>query len=372
MKRPSILVVADTLNCGGTETHLLNVFSRLKEGPYDITIIPLMRGGQLEESFKQSMLLTCGTSTILFVNLAKIIYLIVSKRPIIHLFLPRPYIVVGLLSYILPPCPLIYSRRSRNYYQRRHPIMAFVERQLHSHVSVATGNSISVCNDLLGEGVDKAKLQLLYNGVALPTPSCLANRRVNRDRLTSELGISDTRILVVCVANFFSYKGHLDLIEALSILGTSFTTYASLLLVGRDAGSLSSVKSSIAIHNLQGLVHLLGPRDDVPDLLTACDVGVLPSHQEGFSNSVLEGMAFGLPMVVTDVGGNSEAVIDGESGLIVPPRSPIDLARALGQLIADSCLRRKLGLAAQRRIQSTFSLDRCVNSYISLYESLFR
>jgi len=117
-------------------------------------------------------------------------------------------------------------------------------------------------------------------------------------------------------------------------------------------------------------VRFLDSRNDIPDILNACDIGVLCSHQEGFSNAVLEGMASGLPMIVTDVGGNAEAVLDGECGIVVPPRDPARLAGAIVQLAVDPSLRARLGGAARRRTSEHFALDRAIAAYDALYRAL--
>jgi glycosyltransferase involved in cell wall biosynthesis len=117
-------------------------------------------------------------------------------------------------------------------------------------------------------------------------------------------------------------------------------------------------------------VTFLDTRIDVPEILTASDIGVLCSHQEGFSNAVLEGMASGLPMIVTDVGGNAEAVLDGESGIVVPPHDPIQLAEAIVRLANDPPLRARLGDAGRRRMAEHFALDRSIGAYDALYRAL--
>ena len=109
---------------------------------------------------------------------------------------------------------------------------------------------------------------------------------------------------------------------------------------------------------------------DIPDLLAASDIGVLASYEEGFSNAVIEGMAASLPMVVTDVGGNAEAVIDGECGYVIPPHDPTALAKALENLICDSGRRQNMGEAARRRVAES-PLDACVAAYEALYVELW-
>jgi glycosyltransferase involved in cell wall biosynthesis len=97
---------------------------------------------------------------------------------------------------------------------------------------------------------------------------------------------------------------------------------------------------------------------------------LLCSHQEGFSNAVLESMAAGLPAIVTDVGGNAEAVVDGETGLVVPPHAPARLAEAIVRLANDPALCAELGAAARQRVAKHFSFKQCVSHYDGLYRML--
>jgi glycosyltransferase involved in cell wall biosynthesis len=173
--------------------------------------------------------------------------------------------------------------------------------------------------------------------------------------------------VLVIVANLIPYKGHLDLIEALGRIAGRMPPDWQLLAVGRDEGVGAAIRSradalGIAVH-----VSLLGVRSDIPDLLNASDVAILASHQEGFSNAVIEGMQAGLPMIVTDVGGNAEAVVDGETGFVVAPRDPDALADAILRLAYDGELRRCFGDAGRRRVEAHFSLDACVEAYDALY-----
>ncbi|MBV8697006.1 MAG: glycosyltransferase, partial [Bradyrhizobium sp.] len=121
---------------------------------------------------------------------------------------------------------------------------------------------------------------------------------------------------------------------------------------------------------LESHISLLGVRSDIPDLLNASDVAILASHQEGFSNAIIEGMQAGLPVIVTDVGGNAEAVASGETGLVVAPRDPDALAAAILRLASDGELRQRYGAAGRRRVAVHFSLEACVAAYEALYRGL--
>jgi glycosyltransferase involved in cell wall biosynthesis len=101
--------------------------------------------------------------------------------------------------------------------------------------------------------------------------------------------------------------------------------------------------------------------------LSCSDLGVIASHQEGFSNSLLEKMSAGLPVIATDVGGNGEAIIDNESGVLVPPGAPALMAKAVLTLANDTSLRSRLGRNARERVRQHFSLEHCADQYFDLY-----
>ncbi len=172
------------------------------------------------------------------------------------------------------------------------------------------------------------------------------------------------------VANLFAYKGHADLLLALAGRRDQLPDGWVLLCIGIDKGQGEALKRQSEQLGLSKNIHWLGERDDVTDLLAASDLSLLVSHEEGFSNAVLEGMAAGLSMVVTDVGGNPEAVIDGETGLVVPAHDPEALGAAVVRLAGDRGLRTRFGEAGLKRFQEKFTLARCVQRYVVLYRGL--
>jgi glycosyltransferase involved in cell wall biosynthesis len=143
-----------------------------------------------------------------------------------------------------------------------------------------------------------------------------------------------------------------------------------LLAVGRDDGIGSNLRQQADTLNLGKKVRFLGPREDVADLLRISDLGILCSHEEGFSNAILEGMAASLPMVVTDVGGNAEAVKNGTTGLVVAAHSPSELGTAILRLVKDAALRKRMGQAARNHVEQEFSLEACVEQYEKLYDAV--
>lgn len=373
MKIP-ITVVLRELSCGGAEQHLLHALPSLDRRRFDPEVIVLDAAGALKAGFvRQQIAVHSATPGILRVpsSLSLLSKQLAIRKPILHTFLPEPYLLGATTGLFIGVSALVMSRRSRNHYQSRHPVAAWVERRLHGRMDALLGNSRAVVHDLLDEGAPPERVRLIYNGID-PGRFAAGEARVARRRaVRAELGLRDDEVVLTCVANLFHYKGHADLLAALAMLGSGRSTRTTLLLVGRDAGARAALEAQSAQLGLTAMVRFLGERGDVPDLLAASDIGVLASHEEGFSNAVIEGMAAGLPMVVSDVGGNAEAVTDGECGLVVPARDPSALANALALLIGDSGRRLAMGEAARCRVAAAFSLGACVAAYEALYEELW-
>jgi glycosyltransferase involved in cell wall biosynthesis len=172
------------------------------------------------------------------------------------------------------------------------------------------------------------------------------------------------------VARLCDVKGQRDLIAALALLGRADVT---VLLVGEDVESQGSYKRVLEEQarrlGVDDRVRFLGRRDDVPALLAAADVLVLPSSIEGLPLVVLEAMASGVPVVATAVGGTPEAVTDGETGLLVPPGDARALAGALEGTLEDPGYARRLGEAGRRRARACFDAHSAAQRVLGLYEA---
>jgi glycosyltransferase involved in cell wall biosynthesis len=131
----------------------------------------------------------------------------------------------------------------------------------------------------------------------------------------------------------------------------------------------SKLESQISALGLQGRVHLLGQRSDIPELLNAADVFVLSSDYEGNPLSVMEAMAAGKPMICTAVGGVPELVEDG-CGLLVPPRDAQDLSKAMSYVLESPEARKSMGAASARRAVERFDLRVMTEAYEDLYRGL--
>ena len=182
------------------------------------------------------------------------------------------------------------------------------------------------------------------------------------------LGLPPGPPTVVCVASLTEQKGQGYLIDAMPAIRSELPD-ARLLLVGRDRGKTDLA----ALAHERGLgesVVFLGARDDIPLVLAASDVSVLPSLREGLPMSLLESAAAGVPVVATAVGGIPEVVEAGSGGILVPPREPAPLAEAVVALLRDPELRRSMGEAARERVEREFDLGVMTARVQDLYGSL--
>jgi glycosyltransferase involved in cell wall biosynthesis len=187
-------------------------------------------------------------------------------------------------------------------------------------------------------------------------------------RAKHTLGLPTDRPVILCVGNLKPIKGHETLLAAvdrLAALGRSF----SLVCVGRDYCDGMLHRQAAAISG-QVQVRFVGPQDDVVPWLSAADVYVQTSTWEGMSNSLLEAMACGLPIVATSAGGTTDALDHGVTGLLVPASDAASLADALDLLIADPQLGIRLGAAAREHACTHFSLSASHARLAAQYERL--
>lgn len=370
-----ITFVIGSLDYGGAERHLVQLLPRLHQNGWDVDVFTLSATGAQAHLLQAQNIpvrqppLPPKTGTLIY-RVARLasatsafsLHLLRRRPDIVHFFLPQAYLLGGICSLATGAKNRVMSRRSLNAYQERHRLAAKVERFLHGRMQAVLGNSQAVVSDLRSEGVPDCKLGLIYNGIDLKPFAGLIDRAAVR----RSLGIDEDALVFVKLANLLPYKGHADLLNALS--SAELPAGWRLVCVGRDDGELRHLKDLASRLRIAEHVIWTGSRTDVPDILGASDAGVLASHEEGFSNAVLEYMAAGLPSLVTNVGGNCEA-IGGSTGLIVRAGDTAGMAAALVRL-TDRSLRINMGQAARRRVKEDFSLESCVAAYIDLYESV--
>lgn len=374
-----IFFLIGTLDIGGAETHLVRVARALKGRGWEPEVFVLSPGGPLTEDLVKADIPVLGgrcnwcrklprgkSLTQQFYTMALLIRAMATRQPMIaHFFLPGAYLYGGIVALITRAAPRIMSRRSLNDYQKKHPIYAWIEHRLHRHIDLACGNSRAVVDQLAEEGVPRERLRLIYNGLDLESFPPLSMRAAKR----RDLELNDDVLVITIVANLIKYKGHADLINALALIATAMPRPWVLLCLGRDDGIGAGLIRQAQEAGVGENIRWLGSRRDATEIMVASDVGVLCSHEEGFSNAILESMAAGLPMVVTDVGGNAEAVIDGKTGYVVPAKNPHVLGEAILRLVSNP-EREEMGKCGRERIRQYFSLDACVDAYERMYEDV--
>lgn len=223
---------------------------------------------------------------------------------------------------------------------------------------------IAVSDDLAGRlsrtfGFPGSKLTVVPNGISLerfgkpPDPA-----------LRRELDQGTGRPVVLTIARLDAAKGLDHLLDAAARVP------GALFVVAGEGPLRSALEARAQQPGLADRVRFLGQRWDVPDLLGAADLFVLPSLSEGLPLTVLEAMAAGTPVVATAVGGTSEAVVHGETGLLVPPADADALAGAIRTLLADRERGEQLAAAARERIRERFSAEAMVRRITGIYEDV--
>lgn len=365
-----ILVVCPKLDIGGAERHLLQVLPRLDRARFSVTLAVLQSGGGLEVDFADAGLRPLSPPSFLpkllqrLWSMAALVWILAVRRPdIVHFFLPEAYILGGIAAWLAGTKRRILSRRNLNWYQKDHPLAAALEKRLHRTLDAAMGNSRAVTGQLREEGVREERIGLLYNGIDVALYGNGESRAATREAL----GLGADALVLIVTATLIGYKGHRDLLQALAVIAGRLDGDWVVLCVGRDAGAGKALGEDVEALGLSQHVRFLGARDDVAALLSASDIGVLASHEEGFSNSLLEYMAAGLAVVATDVGGTPEVVDHEETGLLVPAHDPDALSLALLDLAKDPAKRARLGRAGRHRVETRHALEACVAGYERLY-----
>jgi len=210
------------------------------------------------------------------------------------------------------------------------------------------------------------RIRVIYNGVNTDRFSPLADET---PRIRREMKLPAGSTVIGSVGRLVPIKDHITLIRAAELL-LQQRKEVHILLVG-DGPERAKLQGYVADSpHLAGRVSFLGASDCVPQAMNAMDVFVLPSICEGMSNTLLEAMASGLPVVATRAGGNPELVEDESVGLLFPSRDVPTLARHLARLVENPDLRRSLGESARRRVIEQFSLAEMIRRYRDLYFEL--
>ena len=212
------------------------------------------------------------------------------------------------------------------------------------------------------EGFPRDRTLPLINGAADPLAAFPGGRAAARAELSW-----DGAPVALAVGSLTPVKNPAGLLEAFA--GTHGRRPDARLVIAGD-GPLRAELSALAAQLAAGAVQLLGERRDVPRLLAAADVFVLPSHSEGLPLALVEAHGAGRPSLAFDVGGNGEVIADGKTGRLLPAGDLPALSRALFELLADPAAAAALGAAARERFLAEFTHERMVARYVELYREL--
>lgn len=359
----NVLHLIETSGPGGAENMLISLVKNLDRSRYR-SFVCLLRDGWLKTQLERLGIETivvpqhCSLDVLwLFRN-----YRLLKHRSI-HVMHAHEFAmnVYGSFLSSVTGIPIVATVHGKNYFWvkwRRRLAYRFVARQ-----SVMVGVSEDLKQFLTQRAaIHPDKVRIVHNGVDL-------YRYAESDRpntIRKELEINDNQPVIGTVGNLYAVKGQTYLLRACVVVARAFPDF--MLLVAGRGDQLGALEEEARGLGILRNVRFLGFREDIPCLLQAMDVFVLPSFSEGLPLSILEAMALGKPVVASNVGGIPEVVKDGMTGYLVPPKDPEALAEKILLLLHHPQLAADLGRSGRKRVQEAFSLEQMIQEYQSLYE----
>ena len=252
----------------------------------------------------------------------------------------------GALFGKLAGIPIIISnRRDEGFWRKKYHILAYklINRWVDKIIVVSEAVKAMVLRD---EKYGAEKVKIIYNGVDA--------ERFSKTQINPSLGIMDGAKIITCVGNLRPVKGQKYLIEAASVVVARFLQ-AHFLLVG-DGKLKSELNELTRKLKIEHNVHFLGKRNDVPSILAATDICVLPSLSEGLSNTLLEYMASRKPIIATKVGGNHEVINNEKTGILIQAKDSQAIAYQIIRLLSDDKFANSLAQNAQADVTKRFNL----------------
>jgi glycosyltransferase involved in cell wall biosynthesis len=362
---PRILFIIPTLDRSGAEKQLALLAPALQQEGFDVHVCALTRGGPYEEPLQA----------------AGIPVRVIGKRWKLdppaywrlkaHVAALRPDIVQTCLfaanaygraaALAAGVKHIVGGERCIDPWKQWHELA--IDRYLAKRTEAIVVNSSGVRDFYVARGVPAEKFRLIPNGVGPAPPS-----DTTRTELLAELGLPAETRLIGAVNRLWPQKRVKDLIWAADLLKV-IRDDVHLLIIGdgphRDR--LERYRKQVQISDR---VHFLGTRNDVPRFMPHFDCLWLASAYEGMPNAVMEAMACGVPVVATDIPGNRDLVIHGETGYLVPKGDRAGIARHTNRLLDDAALAQRLGANGRERIANEFSVERMVAAYATLYRAM--
>ena len=280
---------------------------------------------------------------------------------VLHLHMVRATIVGGLAS-LMPHRPKVVVSKHYRYAMLSSALPRLLDRFVTNHAEAVAAVSHSVEEDLIHHGLAASKARVIHNGIDLQS----FDRRSAEE--TEQTSYNGPGPLLACLASLHRLKGQEYLLRAMPEILRSYPT-ARLVIVGEGA-ERARLQELVQSLGLGDAVMMPGFEPNIPALLPQIDLCVHPAVDEAFGLVLLEAMAARKAVVATNVGGVGEIVADGETGLLVPPRDPQAIARAVCTLLGDAQRRTRMGNAGRRRVEGDFTIQKTVRSYERLYEEM--
>jgi glycosyltransferase involved in cell wall biosynthesis len=353
-------------NWGGTELHILNLSDQLQQRGYEVTIA--CRPGKWVESRARQMGLPTVPISVLkqqdFQDFGALRRLIREKQiDVVHVHWSTDAIVPGLAAFFEHVPVRIYSRHMP--YPFNNGFGTYLYSQvLFTHLVTV---SDSVRQTLLKCGVPERRVDVIHHGTDVTK---FVQTTQTSQEARKALGVLADSVAVGIVGRIAPEKGHKFLMEAASKLRDRYPLSYVIIGDGPDSELIASMAKDLKIDDR---VIFAGFRDDVNNAILAMDIVTVPSTwNEPCSAVVQQAMALNKPVLGTLAGGTPEMVVDGETGLLVPPSDADALADALGKLAGDAFMRKRMGAAGRERVESLFSLQVMTDKIEALYKSEYR
>jgi glycosyltransferase involved in cell wall biosynthesis len=367
-----VLYIIQTLAKGGSENQISILADRLRGFGHYSSVIALSMGGWWASYLQErdiSVSILKFSSGVWPRNMGQFYRLVSALRyqkPDAVISFLYPCSIWASLAAHLAGVPLVIaSRRDCGFQRMEAPLPAWLERSSYAATTLFVVNSRAVAQSLHEhEGIRMNKIAIIYNGVDLPEIN-----EFQRSALRLRFGFSESSVVVGMIANFWPHKNHLLLVQAAKHVVARLPQVVFVLAGGYD-NYQNEIEAEINREGLRPYFRMIGQLGSASDLLPAIDLCVLCSQREGFSNAILEYMAHGKPVIATRVGGNPEAVADGETGCLVDSYDSAALARAIVGLVRDPEKRKEMGRLGRERVKTNFSWDRASREWDALLRSL--
>lgn len=247
-------------------------------------------------------------------------------------------------------------------------VYSMVARQVTRRVaSGLIGVSIEIAS-ILRKQFPNMEVACIHNGIQRDAVTEMVETGITRERI----GVREPAIVVGTVGRLTPVKGIEYLLKAVALLGHERVVPPVQVVIIGGGPLRTSLQELVQSLGIEERVRFLGERHDVQRLLSLLDVFIMPSLHEGIPMALLEAMAAGCPVIATAVGGVPEVVRDGRDGMLVPPRDPVALARAIEVLHASQSLRERFGSAGPERVAIEFSAGRMASRTKEFYLSLVK